>query len=115
MPIADAFPCTSHSVVADYFKLERKAHYIYVQMVQPLKIGAHAYPLMVWSHDNNFSSDDQEKRTNTIIDELKKRGVNVASICTDADAKCLSAQRKLMKLNKKSDFSLSSKYEHFFC
>lgn len=66
---------------------KKQACYLNVVMAQPLAVGIPAFCLLIFGSDAKYTSMDVDKRWAFISDELKKKGITVATFASDSDPK----------------------------
>lgn len=91
---------------------KKRSSNVNVVMAQPLARGIPAFCLLIFGTDSMYNSEDIRKRWNFIVDELRKRDIEVLSFSSDSDPKFNSVMRQHLKLGQKTQIT-SSLPEYF--
>lgn len=93
-----------------------RAKLIYVIMAQPMSENCPPFPLLLFGTNNKFNTTDVLNRWKFITQELKKIGIEVLGISSDADTRLLSAMRHQTKIGTqdKMDVILDNHLEIFY-
>lgn len=91
---------------------KKRSSYVNVVMAQPLVKGIPPYCLLIFGTDSMYTSEDIRKRWNFIVNELRKRDIEVLSFSSDSDPKFNSVMRQHLKPRQKTTTS-SSLPEYF--
>lgn len=83
-------------------KEKKRSSNVNVIMAQPAIKGIPPYCLLIFGTDTKYSSENIRKRWNFIVDELRKRDIEVLSFSSDSDPKFNSVMRQHLKLGQKT-------------
>lgn len=104
----DGIPDTSkfHNVEATQLKCSftenNISQYIYCVMAQPLSLNASSFCLSAFGTDNKFKTKDVHKRLETIIDDLKNKGIRVLGVSSDGDTRLLKYMKIISQIGDKN-------------
>lgn len=84
---------------------KKRSSNVNVVMAQPLAKGIPPYCLLIFGTDRKYTSEDIRKRWSYIVDELRKRDIEVLSFSSDSDPKFNSVMRQHLKLGQKTTIS----------
>lgn len=91
---------------------KKRSSNVNVVMAQPMVKGIPPYCLLIFGTDSMYTSEDIRKRWSFIVDELRKRGIEVFSFSSDSDPKFNSVMRQHLKLGQKT--TISSNLPEYF-
>lgn len=92
---------------------KKYASYLNVVMAQPLVAGFPAFCLLLFGSDSKYTSTDIEKRWQFIINELKKKGIEVVTFASDSDPKFNAVMRRHLDLGQKTEYNMN--FPEWFC
>lgn len=77
---------------------KNQASFLNVVMAQPLAVGIPPFCLLLFGSDAKYTSIDIDKRWDFISDELKKKGITVATFASDSDPKFNAVMKNHLEL-----------------
>lgn len=101
MPIPFSFPARSAEEILSHFS-NNNTKSAYVMMVQPTA-SVPPFCLLMYGTDNVFTAQSVINRWTHVINELKKKNIQVITLSTDSDSRYNNAMRKLAKLGMSSN------------
>lgn len=96
---------------------KNRASYLNVIMAQPLVTGTPAFCLLLFGTDAKYTSADIAKRWQFIVDELRKKNIEVATFASDSDPKFNSVMRSHLELgqNRYNDINFPEWFNAKLC
>ena len=98
LPIVDSFKAISFNAIERMFLENEIAKYAYVYMAQPLGENIPPFCLACVGTDNKFTYETVLQRWKYIVQECKKRHIDVVSIGGDGDSRLMKAMRMVTGL-----------------